>query len=248
MTNIAEQTLASIVTFNNNAVQILEKHDLDYCCKGKRTLSVACEEKGLPLDRIILELEQGMSKVNHHLPFEAMNAEQLISYILLHHHFYVKQSMPTILAHIEKVTEKHGTHYPYMTEVLSIFKEINEEMTQHMQKEEKILFPRIIELEALTGTDQKKDLPGGYITGPVGIMEAEHDHAGELLYKIRELTNSYTPPADACTTFKVTLAELKEFEEDLHRHVHLENNLLFPIAERMEYLSGTQEKFSSCSL
>lgn len=248
MTNIADQTLASIVTTNNNAVQILESHSLDYCCKGKRTLSDACKEKGLGLEQIIQELEQAMTQKAHHLPFDEMNAEQLISYILLHHHFYVKQTMPTIIAHLEKVTDKHGARFPYMVEVLHLFKAINEEMTLHMYKEEMILFPRIKELEALTSAAQKRNLPGGYISGPVGVMELEHDHAGELLYKIRELTNAYTPPNEACTTFKVTLAELKEFEEDLHRHVHLENNLLFPLAQKMEDIQSANQNFSSCML
>jgi len=162
-----------------------------------------------------------------------MSAEQLISYILIHHHFYVKQSMPTILGHLEKVAAKHGDRYPYMVEVLQLFTAINEEMTLHMHKEEVILFPRIKEIEALVAAGQSRNLSEGYISGPVEVMEKEHDHAGEILYRIRELTNSYTEPADACTTFKVVLAELKAFEEDLHRHVHLENNLLFPNAEKM---------------
>ena len=120
-----------------------------------------------------------------------------------------------------------------MVGVFLIFKEINEEMTAHMYKEEAILFPRIKEVEALEEVHQHRNLGEGYISAPIQVMEHEHDHAGDLLYRIRQLTNTYTPPADACTTFQVCLAELKEFEEDLHRHVHLENNLLFPLAEKM---------------
>ncbi len=234
MTTIAEQTLASIVTNNHFTVPVLEKYHLDFCCKGKRTLAEACSEKGLSVETISEELERSTTEDRStRMPFTSMNAEQLISYILIHHHFYVKQSMPTILGHLEKVAVKHGDRFPYMVEVFMLFKEINEEMTMHMQKEEMILFPRIKEVEALANAKQNQNLPGGYINGPVHVMELEHEHAGDLLYKIRELTNTYTPPADACTTFKVCLAELKEFEEDLHRHVHLENNLLFPLAEKL---------------
>ena len=234
MTNIAEQTLATIVTNNHFTVPVLEKYHLDFCCKGKRTLAEACSEKGLSIEAISEELERSTTALqNNKMPFTAMNAEQLISYILIHHHFYVKQSMPTILGHLEKVAAKHGDRFPYMVEVLSIFKEINEEMTSHMYKEETILFPRIKEVEALSETAQTRNLAEGYISAPIQVMELEHDHAGDLLYKIRELTNNYTPPAEACTTFQVSLAELKEFEVDLHRHVHLENNLLFPLAEKM---------------
>lgn len=234
MTTIAEQTLASIVTKNHATVPVLEKYHLDFCCKGKRTLADACTEKGLSIEAVSNELERLTAAPDtNRMSFDKMSAEQLISYILIHHHFYVKQSMPTIMGHIEKVAFKHGDRFPYMAEVLNLFKEINEEMTAHMQKEEMILFPRIKEVEALYNTNHTRNLNEGYISAPIQVMEMEHDHAGDLLYRIRELTNTYTPPADACTTFKVSLAELKEFEEDLHNHVHLENNLLFPLAEKL---------------
>lgn len=233
MTTIAEQTLASIVTNNHSTVPVLEKYHLDFCCKGKRTLADACNEKGLSVETLVAELEKSTEVQSNKMPFTAMNAEQLISYILIHHHFYVSQSMPTILGHLEKVAFKHGDRFPYMVEVFNIFKEIKDEMTSHMQKEEMILFPRIKEVEAMGKINHARHLTEGFISAPIHVMEQEHEHAGDLLYRIRELTNTYTPPADACTTFKVSLAELKEFEEDLHKHVHLENNLLFPLAEKM---------------
>jgi len=233
MTNLSEQTLATIVTNNHATVPVLEKYDLDFCCKGKRTLTDACVEKGLPLETILAELEQSGLSISSKMPFTEMTAEQLISYILIHHHFYVKQSMPTIIGHLEKVAAKHGDHFPNMVEALRLFREINTEMTLHMHKEEVILFPRIKEVSALQEAHQHRNLAAGYISAPISVMEHEHDHAGEILYKIRELTNNYIPPVGVCTTFQVCLAELKEFEEDLHRHVHLENNLLFPLAEKM---------------
>jgi regulator of cell morphogenesis and NO signaling len=231
MTNLSQQTLATIVTQNHQTVPVLEKYNLDFCCKGKRTLQQACEEKGISVEDLLLELEGATSSPSKVLPFTEMNHEQLISYILIHHHFYVKQSMPIILSHIEKVATKHGDRFPYMSKVMELFITIYEEMTQHMQKEEAILFPRIKEIGQLT--NQNPAIDAAYIGGPVNVMEAEHEQAGEILYTIRQLTNNYTPPEDACTTFRVCLAELKEFEEDLHRHVHLENNLLFPMAEKM---------------
>jgi regulator of cell morphogenesis and NO signaling len=234
MTTIAEQTLATIVSNNHQAVPVLEKYHLDFCCKGKRTLAEACNEKGLSLQSVEAELKNSLNtEPGRTLPFASMTAEQLISYILIHHHFYVKQSIPTILSHLEKVATKHGDRFPYMVEVLYLFRQIGEEMTMHMHKEEVILFPRIKEIETLVSIHQKRNHAEGYLNGPIQVMEMEHDHAGELLYRIRELTHNYTPPEDACTTFKVSLAELKEFEEDLHKHVHLENNLLFPLAEKM---------------
>lgn len=233
MTNITQQTLASIVTNNHSTVPVLEKYCLDFCCKGKRTLSDACTEKGLNVESIAAELEKSTEVQSNKMSFTEMNAEQLISYILIHHHFYVKQSMPTILGHLEKVATKHGERCPYMVEVFKLFSEIKDEMTAHMMKEETILFPRIKEVEALCNINHTHKLTDGFISAPIQVMEMEHENAGDLLYKIRELTKSYTPPADACTTFKVSLAELKEFEEDLHKHVHLENNILFPLADEL---------------
>ena len=233
MTNIAEQTLATIVTNNHFTVPVLEKYDLDFCCKGKRTLADANNKKGISIEAISEELEKSSGIPTTKLPFTEMTAEQLISYILIHHHFYVKQSMPTIIGHLEKVAAKHGDRFPYMAEVLSLFREINDEMTMHMHKEEVILFPRIKEVTAQQEAHQHSNLAPGYIAAPIQVMELEHEHAGDILYKIRSLTNNYTPPEGACTTFQVSLAELKEFEEDLHRHVHLENNLLFPLAEKI---------------
>jgi len=234
MTNIAEQTLAIIVTNNNKTVPVLEKYNLDYCCKGKRTLSEACRESNVPVEKIIDELREFTApEETPATTFNDMNAEQLINYIVLHHHFYVRQSMPLIISHLEKVAAKHGQHFSYMPVVLQLFSEINNEMTAHMQKEESILFPRIKELEKLFYSNEISPINENYISAPIHVMEAEHDYAGDLLYKIRELTNNYAIPTEACTTFRISLAELKEFEEDLHRHVHLENNLLFPLANKM---------------
>jgi len=231
---LSQQTLASIVTQHHQAVPVLEKYELDFCCKGKRTLSDACTEKGISIEALLAEIESATGSTNkNQMPFTEMDEQQLISYILIHHHFYVKQSMPSILSHLEKVAIKHGERVPYMIKVLQLFTAIKEEMTLHMQKEETVLFPRIKGIGQIFHNEQKTNLAAGYISAPVNMMEMEHEHAGETLYEIRQLTSNYTAPADACTTFKVVLAELKEFEEDLHKHVHLENNLLFPLAEKM---------------
>ncbi|MEO6490525.1 MAG: hemerythrin domain-containing protein, partial [Ferruginibacter sp.] len=183
---------------------------------------------------IVHELqEQNAGEKELHMPFVDMNAEQLITYIIIHHHFFVKLSMPLMLNHLEKVAGKHGNHFPYMQQVLKLFVEINEDMTAHMQKEETVLFPRIKGLEVLYKSSQVSDIADAYILAPIDVLEAEHDRGGEILYQIRQLTNNYSVPVEACTTFKLSLSELRNFEEDLHKHVHLENNLLFPLAAKM---------------
>ena len=234
MINIATQTLASIVTNNSKAVPVFEKYDLDFCCKGKRTLAQACDEKGLKVDLISLEIESQLElRLAGQMPFEEMNCDQIINYILIHHHFYVKQSMPIITGHLEKVANKHGEKFPFMVEVFHLFSELQNDMTHHMQKEEMILFPRIKHMEEIVMNNKVAEMDVAQIQGPVSVLMNEHDKAGELLYKIRNLTNGYEVPLDACTTFRVSLAELKEFEENLHKHVHLENNHLFPKAIQM---------------
>jgi regulator of cell morphogenesis and NO signaling len=234
MTNTAEQTLASIVTEHSQTAMVLEKFNLDFCCKGKRTLAEACLEKGLSVEAVMEELEaSSKSNSNASIPFTEMNVEQLIRYILVHHHFYVKQAMPAIEEHLTKVASKHGAHFSYLKEVLQLFIHLKNEMSLHLQKEEVVLFPRIKEIEALYNYKQKKNIDASYIFAPVGVMETEHDEAGEIMNKIRQLTDNYKAPIEACTTFKLVMEELKKFEEDLHKHVHLENNLLFPVAENM---------------
>lgn len=231
MTNIAEQTLATIVTGNHQVVPVLEKYDLDFCCKGKRTLAEACREKGIKMESITQELASLTNESSkRQLPFTEMSAEQLISYILIHHHFYVKQAMPTIITHLNKVATRHGDRFTYMKDVYDLFEIVAKEMCVHMEKEETILFPRIKEAENLFRSGRRSEILAVSIQNPINAMEADHEEAGNSMYEIRTLTNNYTAPENACTTFTVTLAELKEFEEDLHRHVHLENNILFPKA------------------
>lgn len=233
MENIEQQSLSGIALQHHELIPVLEKYSLDFCCRGKKTLAEACAEKKLNLQTIVSEIEQAGRSVKPGLHFAAMNAGELISYIIIHHHFYVKQAMPTIDSHIEKVATKHGERYPKMKRVLELFRDVQAELLPHMQKEEDILFPRIREIAAVAAQQKTLALPPSYISGPVAVMEMEHDHAGRLLFEIRELTNNYTPPEDACTTHMVCLEELKAFEEDLHQHVHLENNILFPMAFEM---------------
>ncbi len=228
MENLTEQTLASIVIANHQAAPLLEKYQLDFCCKGKKTLKEACIEKGLSYDTLSAELSAIKSPNQHALPFTEMSLTELISYVLIHHHFYVKQTMPAIAFYLQKIASKHGDRYPDMIKVEKLFGQLKSVMELHLQKEEVILFPRIKEIEALH-VGATNDLPAiGYIAGPLQVMEAEHEDAGLIMANIQSLTNQYTAPADACTTFKVCIATLKEFEEDLHKHVHIENYILFP--------------------
>lgn len=236
MLEYKNHTLAAIVSDRHQAAAVFEKYHLDFCCKGKRTLQQACAEKNIPVEPILEELQQVFepgSAVEDQL-LGTMSVSQLTDYIVLKHHVYVKHAMPVIYQHLNRVATKHGERFPYMQQVFNLFATLQLEMDSHMQKEEMVLFPRIKEVDK--ALEQKSDQPvinAGYISNPIHMMETEHEEAGELLAQIRQLTNDYTPPPDACTTFRISLAELRSFEEDLHRHIHLENNILFPRIVKM---------------
>jgi regulator of cell morphogenesis and NO signaling len=227
MNNLLEQTLSQIVTEHHQAARVFEKYGLDFCCKGKRPLRSALEEKELNKQTVLSELETAFARDGMSADYDAMSLTELAEYIVRVHHSYVKLNSPQIFNYVLKVASKHGDRYPHMKEVYELFAEVNAEMESHMEKEEKILFPRIKQLE-IPELAMGKTID--FIAAPIHVLEAEHDSAGSAMQKIREITNDYTPPEDACTTHRVTLESLRAFEEDLHQHVHLENNILFPKA------------------
>jgi regulator of cell morphogenesis and NO signaling len=159
-----------------------------------------------------------------------MTLTQLADYIVTKHHAYVKAEMPQIFSYLQKVATKHGDRHPEMRKVFELFSVIKNEMEEHMDKEELILFPRIEVAEEGALAEKTANMNVFYIQHPIQMMEAEHEKAGQLMTEIRELTGNYTPPNDACTTYRLSFAELRAFESDLHQHVHLENNILFPRA------------------
>jgi regulator of cell morphogenesis and NO signaling len=230
---LSSLTLAQIVNNNHQAASVFEKYHLDFCCKGKRSLAQACSEQQLSISQVAEELEDIFSEDNkaQMVDFDQMNLAQLCDYIVNTHHAYVKNEMPQIYAYLHKVSSKHGDRHPELYKIFQAFAAVKEEMEGHMKKEELVLFPRIKELQKLENNENANlQLNLAYLQSPIHVMEQEHDHAGALLNDIRILSQNYTPPQDACTTYRLSFAALKAFELDLHRHVHLENNILFPKA------------------
>ena len=232
MENLISLSLAQIVNNNHQAASVFERYHLDFCCKGKRSLEQACAEQELSVSRVTEDLENIFTKdSNSAIDFEKMNLAQLADYIVQTHHAYVKNEMPQIYAYLHKISSKHGERHPELSKIFQTFTAVKEEMEGHMKKEELILFPRIKELQKLENNENASlQLNITYLQSPITVMEQEHDHAGNLLNDIRILSDDYTPPQDACTTYRLSFAALKAFELDLHQHVHLENNLLFPKA------------------
>ena len=241
MKEITQQTLAQIVSSDFRTSEVFEKYHLDFCCKGKRTLEQACAEQQLPVADVTAELEDTLSKNATAQDFEKMNLTELCEYIVQTHHTYVKKELPQIYAYLQKVSSKHGERHPELKKIFEIFTAVKEEMESHMQKEELILFPRIKELQKLV--DHKKanlQININYLQSPITVMEQEHDYAGGLLKELRILSSDYNPPIYTCTTYRLSFAVLQAFELDLHQHVHLENNILFPKAISLfKNLQGT---------
>lgn len=226
-TQLTTKTLAQIVNQNYQTASVFEKYSLDYCCKGKRSLQEACQEKNLAVEPIVEELDnvlnQGASPL---IDFDKLSLSELVDYIVSTHHAYTKKELPQILAYLHKVCSKHGEQHNELFRIFECFAELKEEMEMHMRKEDFILFPKIKELEQSIQQSQ----PVFHIQVPISVMEDEHEHAGRLTEQIRQLSSDYTPPANACTTYRLTFASLAALEKDLHQHVHLENNILFPKA------------------
>jgi len=232
MNAISQQTLAEIVTTNHRAAAVFEKYQLDFCCRGKRSLKEACAEKSLDIEDVLSELQNTIASSNGNKDpsFDLLPLGLLADYIRDTHHAYTKKELPQIFLYLEKVSSKHGTRHPELFRIFDAFAAIKEEMEMHMQKEELVLFPRIKELERLKLENHASRLNVSHLLSPITVLEQEHEHAGMLMEEIRQLTNSYSAPADACTTFRLSYAALQAFEADLHQHVHLENNVLFPKA------------------
>lgn len=220
-----ETTVGEIVAVRPLLARVFEKLGIDYCCGGKQTLAAVCARLGLDLATTLTVLESagaafagGPAEVDA----AAMGQAELADHIVSVHHAYLKTELPRLVEMAERVAYKHGGRDPRLAEVSQVVRELAEEMFSHMQKEEEILFPLVRQIAAGGGN------PG--LAAPIAQMEAEHESAGNLTARLRVLTGGYAPDADSCNTHRALLAGLAEFESDLHRHVHKENNILFPRA------------------
>jgi regulator of cell morphogenesis and NO signaling len=226
-------SMAEIVTSVPQAATVLEIHKLDYCCGGKRKLSDAIGEDASRMRDIIADLELIVSKKGAAADVNSYSLAQLVDYIVENHHQYIRNNAPLIFRHLEKVIQKHGEKYKWLSGIKMLFKELICDLEHHLLKEEVVLFPQIKKVEsAAYGESRPEEMLT--LKGPVRIMVIEHDEAGAVMEEIRLLSGNYSPPEGACTTFRLLLDELRMFEADLHYHVHLENNILFPKAMELQ--------------
>lgn len=233
-----ESIVGQVVAENFKAASIFKLNGIDFCCKGNRSIEKVCSEKGLDVEQMLKDLQNSnLAENSDTIDFRSWDLDLLTDYIEKKHHRYVEKSIPELMAYLARIAQVHGDKHPELLEVEQLFNESAAELTQHMKKEELVLFPYIRKMQ--NGT---KDLNPhfGSVQNPIKMMMMEHETEGGRFEKISALTQGYNPPADACNTYKVAFSLLKEFEEDLHKHIHLENNILFPRAIEMESMAAAQ--------
>ena len=234
--DIKKQTVGGLVAEDYRAAGIFKQYGIDFCCGGQKTVAEVCKQKGVPLS----ELEEKLSHLEgqpaqQRLQFNEWPLPFLIDYIINIHHTYVQEKLPQLLEYSRKVAKVHGHAYPETITIADKLETVAEELFAHLRKEELILFPYVKELwKAKEAGETVAAPPFHSAQNPIRAMEAEHEFAGATMAEIRELSQDFTPPEGACNTYRVLYALLEEFEEDLHQHVHLENNVLFPQAVELE--------------
>ena len=230
----AEQTVGELMSERLGRSRILERFGIDYCCHGDTPLTEACISKGLPIEDVLLELNEADSAnlETEDIDYNSMELDQLIEHIVSTHHAYLSRELPRLVSLAQKVSNAHAADDSRLRELESVVRALKEELTSHMSKEERLLFPVIREM---VQSDTVPVMPFGTLANPIGAMELEHDGAGYALRQMRLLTNNfYEGPRWACDTYRALLKGLRELELDLHQHIHKENNILFPKALAIE--------------
>jgi regulator of cell morphogenesis and NO signaling len=232
-----DKTVGQLVTEHPDRSRIFERLGIDYCCGGKRSLKDACERLNLDPSAVLRELESAdaAGSIEEETDWSTAPLGELVDHIVTTHHGYLREALPRLAYLAARVATVHGEAHPELRKLQRVYNAFQRELDQHMEKEERVLFPLCRELETA------RVLPEfhcGSVNLPILRMMVEHQDAGDALARMRELTNDFTPPADACNTYRAMLAGLAELERDMHQHVHKENNILFPRAAAAEAALG----------
>jgi len=234
--SLAERSLGDLVRDDARTAQVFERFGLDFCCGGRRTLREAADAQGISVAEVVGALTAlGDATDGDRDPSAAKDLDALAADIVSRHHAYVRSVTPAIEAWLDRLVERHGERHPELEAIRQTFAELADDLQAHMLKEEHILFPFIADLAAAARPGGRHpSSPFGTVLNPIRVMESDHARAGTCLESLRRLTNGFTPPADACVTYRLCYTELERFEQDLHRHVHLEDHVLFPRAVELE--------------
>lgn len=229
----AEQTVGEVVAERLSRSRVLEKYGIDYCCGGNTLLTEACISKGISVDEVVAELNEVdlAESTTEDVDYTSMALDLLIDHIVSTHHAYLTQELPRLVGLAQKVAKAHAANDPRLLEIESVVRALSKELMSHMGKEEQVLFPFI---RKLAQTNTVPLMPFGTLANPIAAMESEHTSAGDALRRLRVLTDDYAVPDWACNTYRVLLEGLQKLELDLHRHIHKENNILFPKALSIE--------------
>ncbi|MGA8741057.1 MAG: iron-sulfur cluster repair di-iron protein [Terracidiphilus sp.] len=230
------QTVREIALEQPTAIRVFEQFGIDYCCGGRKPLAEACAAGNLEIDAVLAALEAAAEKPVTQLDnWTEQSLESLSSHIIAKHHAYVKSELPRLAQLSQRVVKRHGSTKPELPLIATTLMHLDEELTQHQAKEEAVLFPYIARLEqSISNGAAKPHSCFGTVSNPIAMMTQEHDAAGTLLAEIRRLSGDFNTPPDACPTFHALYDGLREFEQDLHQHIHLENNIYFPRAIELE--------------
>jgi regulator of cell morphogenesis and NO signaling len=240
MSFTANTNVGEIASENPGAKRVLEAAGVDYCCGGARPLGEACLNAGVSADEILKRLQENTKQAGpDEANWSAARLAEITYHIVEKHHGYVRESIPRVRALLGKVKEKHGPNHPELAALEERFRELGQELYGHMQKEEQILFPYIERLERAVNAKKTPEPPFfGTARNPIHMMMQEHDSAGVLLHEMRKLSGGYQLPQEVCESYRELYRSLQEFEADLHTHIHLENNILFPRTVALEEAAG----------
>jgi regulator of cell morphogenesis and NO signaling len=231
----AGETVGQIAAKDIRKAEVFKKYGIDFCCGGKKSLKQACEEKGLSVSEVEAALENARDTITITENYDRWSPDFLADYIFNKHHQYYYDEAPVIGELLTKVVGHHGERYPELQEAYRLFVTLARELDAHFAKEEKVLFPFIKALVRAKQTGNVDELKSQFsLAEPIQMMEADHEAAGEILDQLSEATNAYTTPEGACNSFQFLYKKLKELDADLHQHIHLENNILFPKALALE--------------
>lgn len=234
-----DSVIGMVVADDYRAAGVFEQAGIDFCCNGNRTIEAACKEQNMSPDRLLVNLQMVLDssarKDDAVSDYKSWPLDLLADFIEKKHHRYVTAQIPVIQAFLEKIVRVHGHNHPELAEIKGLFDASAGELTAHMKKEELMLFPFIRKMvQAKQAGNNDVAAPFGTIQNPIRMMMHEHDGEGERFRRIKDLSNQYTSPADGCNTYRAAYATLKAFEDDLHLHIHLENNILFPKSIELE--------------
>lgn len=231
-----QKQIGQFVAEDYRTAAIFSKYGIDFCCKGDRTIEEVCQKNNIDIHELLDKISDiSVSENVQAIDYKSWPLDLLAEYVEKKHHRYVEEKTPIIIQFLEKLCKVHGQNHPELLEVTALFIASSKELAAHMKKEELILFPFIKKMVKTQIEGATLKAPHfGKVENPIAMMKDEHENEGERFRQISELTNAYTLPADACNTYEVTYAMLNEFEKDLHLHIHLENNILFPNAIKLE--------------